>query len=138
MERSANRGFVAFRSDKGVDHAPEPSERRLLRVRECTAQQLARGLPFIALQSKQDGRLVWEILVNGTDAHARSLGHAGGSEALRTFLGQNLNCRLENDADQFRRARLLRLFSRGNLRILATGHTRNRMRITKPDEFVVF
>src|SRR6185312_3392168 len=63
------------------------------------------------------------------DTDAGLLRYPRHSEALRPFLRQNLNCRLQSDRDELGRARLLRLFSRGNRCVSMAAHGRMTMRI---------
>jgi len=75
-----------------------------------------------SLQPEQDRRLVREVLVQRSDAHAGLLGHPRGGEALHPFLRQNLSCRFKDDRHEQVGTRLLRLFSRGNSGFPAIVH----------------
>ena len=90
-----------------MDEAAQPFERRSLDVLKDAAQQGGRLPPFVALEPEEDRRLVREILIQGSDTDSGLLGHPRRGEALRAFLGQNLNRSLQNRGDELGRAGLL-------------------------------
>lgn len=96
IERSSHSGLFAFGADKGVHERAQPGEWRLRGVTEDVGEHRVRLPPLVALQAKQDRRLVGKILVQGTDADARLLRDPGCGEALRALLRQNLNSSLQN------------------------------------------
>ena len=110
-ERTTDRSLVAFGAYEGVDQRAESLRWRLRTVSENAAQEPARAPPLVALQTKQDGRLVRKILVERANAHPGPLSHPRGGEALRALLCQDPNSGIQNGRHQLIGAGLLRLFS---------------------------
>src|SRR3546814_15500966 len=77
---------------------------------------------FVALEAEQNRRLVREVLVERSNAHARPLRNAGSGEPSGSFCPQNLNSGVEDGCDEVVCARLFWLLSRGNLRAWALCH----------------
>ncbi len=61
-------GLGTFRTNEGVDQGAKPLKRQLPAILQDRAQQLRGLVPFIALQSKEDGGLVGEVLVERSNA----------------------------------------------------------------------
>jgi predicted O-methyltransferase YrrM len=138
IERHAHPSLITFRADESVDQGAQPFERRSLDILKDAALHLGRLPPFVTLEPKEDRRLVWEILIQRSDADAGLLGDPRRREALRAFLRQNLNSSIQNRRYELGRAGLFGLFSPRNLGFSAIGHGRVTNAISKPERLVVF
>src|SRR5947209_19869737 len=68
-ERATNRSLVAFGTNERVDQRTQPGRRRRGPVRQNAAQEFSCAPPLVALEAKQDRRLVRKVLVERSDAH---------------------------------------------------------------------
>ena len=114
IQGNADRCFLAFRKDEGVDKRPESFTGRQGLVFEDGAQQARCPTPFVALKAEQDRGLVREILIQRSHADAGALGDSCGGESLRAFRLHNLNSGIQNRRDQIVGPRLPGCLSRGD------------------------
>ena len=108
-----------------MNERADPLGRRHKVIFEDVAEQARCQAPLVALQAKQDRRLVRKILVQRTDADAGALGDSRHGETLRALAFQNLNSGIEHCRNERIGASLLRRLARGNIVVSRHGEVRS-------------